>query len=174
MTIILNSEKLYELKSERLISLSKKYQKNSLDYNFYINPNVGIKLYNAKVHEIAKNYVVFSFDKKDYINLFILLKHINEYFIDLYKSSDFHENKTIYDIFVDKQDFFTIRCYLPHVKFKYFIKNYLNDEETYFTLPRKGVILNEILIDIRNLWIKEKDNKVGFNLELKQTKITYK
>lgn len=168
MTIILNSEILLELKNNKGISLAKKYQKNSSNYNFFINPNIGIKLYKAKVSEITINHVVFEYNKKDSINLFTFFKHINEHLLDLYKQSDYYQDKTIYNFFIDKQDTFTIRCYLPHNKFKYFISHYENDILQFYNLPKKGCIYDEVYIDLRNLWIK--DNKVGFNLELKQTK----
>lgn len=168
MTIILSSDVLFQLKKERALKLDKKYQKNSSDYNFYINPKIGIKLYNAKVIEHSINHVVFQYDKKDFINLFILLKHINEDIIDLYKTCDSYELKTIYNLYIDKEDTFTIRCYLPHYKSKYSITHYENNKILPFNLPKKYMVYDEVFIDIRNLWIK--DNKVGFNLELKETK----
>ena len=168
MTIMLNSETLEELKKNKTIILKKKFQKNSLDYNFYINPNIGIKLYNPKVIDVSDNYIVFEYNKKNALNLFILLKNINEYIIDLYKKSDSYELKTLYNLFMDKEDTFTIRCYLPKSKYKYNIYHYENNNQTNFNLPRKGRIYSEVFIDIRNIWIK--NNKVGFNLELKETK----
>ena len=72
MTIFLNMQTLFELKNDRVITLSKKYQKDTPNYNFYINPKVGIKLYGAKVTEVSPNHVVFEYKKKDAINLYIL------------------------------------------------------------------------------------------------------
>ena len=169
MTIILNAENLIELQKERKITLVKKYQKNSDDYNFYINPNIGIKLYSAKVIDISLNHIVFEYNKKDSLNLFILLKLINENLLNLYKQSDSYDSKTIYNLYIDKEDTFTIRCYLPHNKFKYFISHYESNIQKPFNLPKKKGVYDEVYIDIRNLWIK--DNKVGFNLELKQTNL---
>jgi len=168
MTIILNSEIIDELKTNKIINLNKKYQKNSSDYNFFITPNIGFKLYNVKISDISINHIVFEYSKKDYLNLFVFLKKVNEHIIDLYKNSDSYESKTIYNLFVDKQDSFTIRCHLPHNKFKYFITNYENNIEKIFNLPKKYSTIDEVYIDIRNLWIK--NEKVGFNLELKETR----
>jgi hypothetical protein len=168
MTIILNSDILDDLKMNKTIILKKKFQKNSLDYNFYINPNIGIKLYNAKVIDVSQNYIVFEYNKKNALNLFILLKNISEYILNLYKNSDSYELKTLYNLYMDKEDTFTVRCYLPKSKYKYNIYHYENNNQTNFNLPRKGALYNEVLIDIRNIWIK--NNKVGFNLELKETK----
>lgn len=168
MTIILNSETLLNLKNNKTVILNKKYQKNSSDYNFYINPNIGIKLYNAKVSYITNNFIVFEYNKKDSLNLFILLKNINEYLLDIYKKSDSHESKTLYNLFMDKTDTFTIRCHLPKSKFKYLIYSYIDMDLINFNLPKQGLIYDEVFIDIRNLWIK--NNIVGFNLELKETK----
>lgn len=170
MSIVLNSQILLELNKNKSLKLDKKYQKNSSNYNFFINPNISIKLYNSKVVDISNNHIVFEYDKKNYLNLFILLKNINENILNLYKKSDSYEDKTIYNLYIDKEDTFTIRCYLPHFKLKYFINHFENETQKSFNLPRKGCIYDEVIIDIRNLWVK--DNKVGFNLELKNTKFT--
>jgi len=169
MTIILNSDILYELQTNKQLKLTKKFQKNSLNYNFYINPNIAIKLYTAKIIDISLNHITFEYNKKDSLNLFLFLKKVNESILELYKNSDSHENKTIYDMYVNKPESFTIRCYLPHFKSKYFINYFENDIQKQFFLPKKGYIYDELYIDIRNLWIK--DNKVGFNLELKEIKL---
>jgi hypothetical protein len=168
MTIILNSDILNDMKKNDIIKLEKKYQKNSDNYNFYIHPNISIRLYNAKVIDISTNHIVFQYKKIDFLNLMIFLKNLNEHILKLYKESDSYDNKMIYNLYNENEETFTIRCYLPHNKFKYFISHYQEEKSLYFNLPKKGSIFDEIIIDIRNLWIN--NNKVGFNLELKQTK----
>jgi hypothetical protein len=72
---------------------------------------------------------------------------------------------TKYEVFQEQQDTFTIRCYMPHFKNKYHIETYLRGEKIQFNIPRKNVVLESVYVDVRNIW--EKNNKMGYNLEVK-------
>lgn len=147
--IILNSKIIEEIiKNDDLKFLIKK-AKNGY-YNYYIQPNIGLKLYSAKIAWIdpfTKN-MSFKFLKHENINLLKLLKYTNKMINDSFNYSQNNIN-----IFFEKDDCFYIKCYLPIQLFN--------------CRPRINTVLDCIVIDIRNIW--ESPNKnIGINLELKE------
>ena len=173
MTIILTKDVLRHLLITKKLNLLKKHQSDKVSCNYYINPNVSVKIYNPKVLISQDKYMVFEFDKRTSIGLYSLLKMINEELQKLLITENINEETTFYDIFSEiDDDKYTIRCSLPKTRYKYNIKYLYNEEEVSFSLPKKGCIFNEIIIDIRNIW--KKDNKIGYNLELKEIKLEIK
>ena len=63
--ILLNTESLDELK----LSVCRKKQTNGNGNNFFFSPNVGLKLYNAKVLIVTQKYIVFTFEKRTHLSL---------------------------------------------------------------------------------------------------------
>lgn len=164
MTIILNSDILQELIISKTLKIIKKSQKISNNSNYYFTPSIGIKLYNPKIMYSNLKSVVFEFDKYEFLNLLQLLRSINDK-LQYKLKHDYSElfDKEIYNIMSERDDKFTIRCYLPHKNGKYFIKS--NESSFGFKLPKSNCVLDEALIEIRNVWCN--DGKYGFNLELK-------
>lgn len=149
---ILNSEIISDIIKNNEMKFLTKKAKNGY-YNYYILPNIGLKLYNAKITWIDNNVrtknMSFKFIKHENIGLFKLLQYTNKMIND----SFYHSQKDI-SIYFEKDDSFYIKCYLP------------TTEKLFDNKPRINTILDGIVIDIRNIW--ESPNKdLGINLELK-------
>jgi len=168
--IILNSDVINELIKNNNLNFQTKFQKEN-GKNYFFNQTISLCLYNPKVAWIdsTKKNISFSFNKHEHLNLFIMLRYINEKLIQLYNNK-IGVNLSIHSFFYEKDDFFYIKCYLPNIHSKkYLIKSYFNSNEDKFNVPRLGTIYSSVILDIRNIW--EKNNKVGFNLELKEVHI---
>jgi hypothetical protein len=167
MTILLNSEVLNELIVSKTLKIMKKSQKIANNSNYYFIPSIGIKVYKPKIVYSNYKWVVFEFDKYEFYNLLKLLQIINDK-LQYKLKADYSElfDKDIYNIISERDDKFTLRCYLPNKNGKYFIK--CNESNYVFKLPKINCYLDEALIEIRNVWCN--DSKYGFNLELKSIK----
>jgi hypothetical protein len=168
MSIILTSAVIRELCSNGGITIIQKSQKNSGDYNYYITPNLSLKLYGGKVLISDPKYLVLQFDRYTNINLLNLLRNTTSNISEYLKNCINIDTKLIYPMFNEQENTFTIRVYLPHVRYKYSIEtNILSEEKNMqpFTRPRVGMILREARVEIRNLW--QNKGRIGFNLELK-------
>lgn len=168
--IILNSEIVNDLIYSNTLVLQEKFQRNN-GKNYFFIPNIGLKLFNAKVAWIdpSKKNISFSFNKYDNLTLLSMLRYINDKLINIYKNKSATPH-TVSPFFYEKGDLFYIRCYLPNIKGKYHIESYFNETVEKFTIPKLSSIYSIIIIDIRNIW--EDDIKAGFNLELKETLVT--
>lgn len=168
MTIILNSDRLMELVESNSLKILKRSQKVSTDCNYYFTPTMGIKLYKPMVKFIDKKFIVFEFQKSDHLSLLLLLRHINNILLRQLRTK-FSEtfNESIHNLFSEDDLVFTLRCYLPNNKGKYFIK--VEDAETGaalpFILPNTNRYYDNCIVEIRNIW-KRKET-YAFNLELK-------
>lgn len=169
-SFIITSEILKNFEENKSLKLIKKKQKNVNNYNYYLTPNLSIKLYNPKVLFVTNSYIVFEYKKHDILNLFNLLKHANEMIykeLSLFTRLDI---KNVYNLYSIVDESLTIRCSLPQKNKKYLIESidmYTNEKKQ-FNIPKKGICVNEVILDIRNVW--ETDDKIGFNLELKSIK----
>lgn len=154
-----------------------KYSSKNDFNNYFFGPNIAIKLYSPKVTYVDANSISFGFEKtcmvdgqiKDNLNLFLLLKKINETLIGLYsvyKETRGHQMTDqvpcLYNTVGD--NLYYIRCTLPSANGKYFIKT----DNGYFTKPRVGAVYSNVTIDIRNIWEIPRTGKNGFRLELKE------
>jgi hypothetical protein len=169
--IILNNQVINDLIYSKTIALETKYQRKSDNKNYFFSPNIGLKLFNAKISWIdpSKKNISFAFNKYDNLSLLNMLRYINEKLTCVYNNKSIYP-KTISPFFFEKDDLFYIRCYLPNTgKGKYHIQSYFNNELEIFNIPKLSSSYNTIIIDIRNIW--EDDNKAGFNLELKETSL---
>ena len=166
MSIYLTLDNLNDLISSKSLKILKKNQKEN-GTNYYFTPNLVLKLYGAKVIFINPKFLVFQFCKIKNSSLYLLLKSINSILLnELKKTHSEMFNKEIYSFFSDVDDKFTIRCYLPNYKNKYFIQCESSDNSVnYFTLPKHQITYDMITIEIRNVWYK--NEKGGFNIELK-------
>lgn len=155
-----------------------KYTSKNDFNNYFFGPNISIRLYSAKVTYVDANSISFGFEKtvmvdnqiRDNLNLFLLLKKINEKLISIYstyKEARGHPTMThvpsLYNTVND--NLFYIRCTLPSANGRYFIKS---ENDKYFTKPRVGHIYSSVIIDIRNIWEIPRTGKNGFRLELKE------
>jgi hypothetical protein len=167
--IILNSSILNDLINTNTLVLQTKFKKPN-GKNYFFIPNIGIKLFNAKVSWIdpSKKNISFAFNKYENLSLLNMLRYINEKLTIIYNNKSMYP-KNLSPFFFEKDDLFYIRCYLPNTKWKYHIESYFNDNSEEFFIPKLSSIYNIIIIDIRNIW--EDDNKAGFNLELKETSL---
>ena len=167
MSIVLSTNTLQEIIGKGFLSVVRKSQKET-GFNYFLTPNVGIKLLYPKVIESNSNFIVLQFEKKTSLTLLMLLKNIHSQLIQYIETSYMLGASTKYEIFQEQQDTFSIRCYLPHFKTKYHIETYLNEEKIQFNIPKKNVILESVYVDLRNVW--EKNDKLGYNLEVKIVK----
>lgn len=170
MTIILNTEILKQLLDENVLKMIRKQQKNTKYYNYYFNENIGIKLYKCKVLYSNENYIVFEFDKYENLMLLQLLRNIHNMLITrlklMYNISD---DLIIYTPYSETDEKFTIRCNIPHIKNKYIIDCFLEEMKIPFNIPKKGIILDTVVLEFRNIW--ENSNRLAYNIEIK--KIVY-
>lgn len=169
MTILIKSSNdLFELIQTRTLSIIKKSQKAQSAYNYYFNPSIQFEVYNSKVIICNSNYMVFEFDKYKHSSLYKMLQSINQQLYNYLKNSYTFNAETIYNIFSETDNTFTLRCYLPHVGRKYLIQCMFYNQDVPFKLPNPNYIFESITIDIKNIW--ESNNRIGFNLELKVCK----
>jgi hypothetical protein len=168
MTIILNSDVIKQLTHNDVFKILKKNQKVLGNCNYYFTPNMGISVYNPKIKFVDKKFVVLEFIKRDSLSLLLLLRHINDVFLNKLREN-FSEtfDKTIYNLFSEDDLAFTLRCYLPNNNGKYFVQTEDSDTglKIPFKLPRVNTNYNQSMIEIRNVW--KKNETYGFNLELK-------
>jgi len=169
MTIIINSEVLSELINSEQLKVLKKRQQNSDNFNYYFSPSIGLNLWRSKVMIVNPKFIVFEFNKIEHMNLLILLRDIDNKLQRLVKSKNSELfNTSIYKLMSEiDNDKFTIRCYLPNFKGKHLIKCYVDNNEEIFKLPRVNTIIDNCVIEIRNIW--KTNDKSGFNIELKST-----
>jgi hypothetical protein len=173
MTIILTNDILNQLINNQELKVMTKRQPQTNNYNYYLSPNIGFCLYNPKIIVVNPKFLVLQFNKVDNINLLNLLRNASESIYKHVKKSNYIvETTKFYHIESEQENTFSIRCYLPHVRNKYFIKVELNNcygnEESKFWLPPKNSTYDSVILEIRNMWLN--DEKVGFNLELKSIK----
>lgn len=168
--LIISSEILKKFHEDKSLKLIKRKQKNIDNYNYYITPNLSIELFNPKVFIVTHKYIVFEYKKHEVLNLFSLLQSTNNTILNLLKIYTQTELKTTYNLYSIVDDTITIRCSLPQKNNKYLIDNIdmYTFEKRQFYLPKKGININSVIIDIRNIW--ETDDKIGYNLELKSIK----
>lgn len=163
---ILTSEILNNLLDNNEITLLEKYQRNS-GKNYFFTPTISLKLYKPKITWIdpQKKNLSFSFIKHENLSLYTFLKNVNNSLNNLYKNKAYNPVKNIYPFFIEKGNYFYVKCYLPNLNKKYNINSYFNDKEELFSPPLINSVYDSVIVDIRNIW--EKDLNAGFNLELK-------
>ena len=166
--VILNTEITNNLISTDILGIIEKYQKKG-GKNYFFTPTISIKLFKPKVTWIdsTKKNVSFLFKKHENLNLYTMLRNVNNSLTYFYKTKAYNPIDNISPFFYEKGDYFYVKSYLPNINGKYLINSYLNNIEEIFKVPRIGIIYDVIILDIRNIW--EKDNHAGFNLELKET-----
>lgn len=169
MTIILDSKVLSDLIYNNELKILKKKQQKPENSNYYFNPSLALNLWKSKVMFRNPKFIVLEFSKVEHINLLILLRDINIKLQNLLKKQNSElYNKNIYNIMSETDDKFTIRCYLPNYKGKYLVKYFINNTEEVFRLPNINTVIDNCLIEIRNVW--KTGDKCGFNIELKSIK----
>lgn len=154
-------------KNDELNFLKKEQTGYITGINYFILPKLSIKLYKPKVTFINTKSITFEMSKVN-TSLINLLRRCDEMVIDKLNSNMLDtKEKTKYNIFYenDKNDTICIRCYLPCYRSKYLIKYVEENNETTFKLPKLNCILDEVILDIRNIWYN--NDKIGYNLELK-------
>lgn len=171
--IILTSELLNNLLTNNKITLLEKYQKKS-GKNHFFTPTISLKLYKPKITWIdpQKKNLSFSFVKHENLSLYTFLKNVNNSLTTLYKNKAYNPITTISPFFIEKGDYFYVKCYLPNINKKYYINSYFNDKEEVFIPPMLNSVYDYVIVDIKNIW--EKDKNAGFNLELKDCYINTK
>lgn len=179
--IFLSSTVLNDLVYNNQLVIMKKQERSFC--NYYFLPNLSLQLWSPKVTWIdsSKKNLSFAFNKIEHSGLLTLLKHIND---SLFKYISFRHkliHKTVSPLYYEKGEQFYIKCYLPNLKGKYFIKcitktsDYTQDTQFNkekiedFTLPRLNCVYDKVEIDIRNLW--ETNQQSGYCLELKKVHI---
>lgn len=166
---IITHELLNTLERENELKVMKKEQTGSvIGLNYFISPKLSIRLYKPKVVFINSKSITLEMSKIN-TGLTSLLRRCDDLItqkidIDL-------EGKIKYNICYDneKNNTILLRCYLPSYKSKYLIKYMVEGKESIFKLPNSNTCLDEVIIDIRNIWYN--NNKIGYNLELKYVHI---
>ena len=161
-----NIDTLSNLIHTNELKILKKRQKVAENVNYYFNPNLSIEMNDAKVIITNPKYIVLEFDNVKHHGLLTLLRNTSEK-LTMYlrnKDSDLF-NHSIYSIHSELENTFTIRCHLPNYKGKYAIQSSMSGQSTMFNVPRISCIINNAVIEIRNVW--GQGDKYGFNVELK-------
>lgn len=169
---IISHELLNGLEKNDEIKIIKKEQTGSMvGLNYFISPKLSIKLYKPKVIFVNPKTITFEMSKIN-TGLLGLLRRCDQIITDKIKTQDHEDSldldkKIKYGIFYENESNNTIclRCYLPAFKTKYLIKYIEEREEVPFKLPRSNSVIDEVIIDIKNVWVS--GNKIGYNLELK-------
>lgn len=158
-------------KNKELKIIEKEQTGNFVGMNYFITPKISIKLYKPKVLFVNSKNITFEMSKINTGLIGLLKRCDNVIMEDLNKLIDIEENTVKYNIFYenDNSNNIYLRAYLPCYKSKYLIKYLEEGKETHFKLPRVNSILDEVVLDIRNLWFN--NNKIGYNLELKYINI---
>lgn len=166
MVHITSASQFREMIETGQISIMKKRQKIS-GYNYFLSPNIGFKLYGAKVLSSDPNYLVLGFDTAKDASLLSLLKYVDDKIKDYLKTSYIVESTVFHNIYkhLDKEPTFSIRCYLPHLGNRYFTECTSDDKQVGFNIPRKFATIDSAYVEIRNVW--ESNNRLGYNIELK-------
>lgn len=174
MLLITSTDQLTELINLQQIKFVRRNQQGN-GSNYYLSPSLMLNIYKPIVYIVTPTYIVFAFDKFHNLTLFHFMKSISYKLLNYLKSCFYIDNsKKLYDFFsqVEKiagEPLITIRCNLPVIKGKYYIRTIVDGvEDTQFCLPRRNAKLESVLIEIKNIW--EKDDKLGFNVELREIK----
>ena len=170
MVYLLTSESLHQLEQEHKLSVLVKNQK--FGCNYYFAPAIGIRLYDPKVVFSDSKNITFELNKWKTPSLFKMLQNINNVLLDKYKRVSNNIPNNVYNFFNEKDDTILIKSFLPKSKGNYLIKSISDKEEDVFTIPRRGMVYDCIILEIRNIW--EQPTRSGFNLELKFTESTLK
>lgn len=166
---IITHDLLNTFEKNNELNFLKKEQTGSINgLNYFILPKLSIKLYKPKVSFINKKSITFEISRIN-TSIISLLRRCDEMIINKLENDIPNiKNTSKYNIFYENENNNTIciRCYLPCYKTKYLIKYMEEDKEMPFKLPKLNSTLDEVVIDIRNMWYNN-DNKLGYNLELK-------
>jgi hypothetical protein len=168
MSVIVTSDTIRNLCTEGSLTIIKKRQKANACYNYYITPNLTLKLYEGRVVVSDAKFLVLQFDKYTNLSLLQLLRTTTSCITDYLKRCADISTQMMYSLCSEQENTFTVRVYLPNVRqSRYFIETKIvdQDESIPFRRPNVGVVLRETRVEIRNVW--EKDGRTGFNLELK-------
>lgn len=163
---IVTHELLNALERENELNVVKKEQTGAIvGLNYFISPKLSIRLYKPKVLFVNPKSITLEMSKIN-TGLLGLLRRCDTMIMGKIDEQDKQE-KIKYNIFYENENnnTFCLRCYLPAYKSKYLIKYVVEGNESIFKLPNTNCQLDEVIIDIRNVWIS--NNKIGYNLELK-------
>lgn len=154
-------------KNDELKIIKKDQTGNFVGVNYFITPKISIKLYKPKVVFVNSKTVTFEMSKIN-TGLVNLLRRCDALILDKINNLTQAEDGLIkYNIFYENENNNNIylRVYLPSYKNKYLIKYIEENKETFFKLPKLNSTIDEVIIDIKNVWYNNK--KMGYNLELK-------
>ena len=141
--IILTTSILNDMLNNHKLKILKKPQKIENNFNYFFSPKIGFNIYRPDKIYFNEKYITIRIDKKNNIDLHILLNNIHQ------KIKNYTNIENLYNIFVDKDDYYTIRCILPKKnKFDF------------------NIDLNTITVEIKNIW--QLKDKSGYNLEIKK------
>lgn len=170
-TNIITHELLNLLEKNNEINVIKKEQTGSIiGLNYFVSPKLSIKLYKPKVIFVNPKTITFEMSKIN-TGLLGLLRRCDTIITDKIKNDTDIDEKIKYGIFYENEtnNTFCLRCYLPCYKSKYLIKYIEEKQEMHFKLPRLHSTIDEVVIDIKNVWLN--GNKIGYNLEVKIIKV---
>lgn len=163
--ILVNSEIAHKMASDGTLQvLRKEQQKGSLNYNYFIKPALGIKLYNPKVFISTQTYVVFQFDRHHNLPLLLMCRSIDKTIQHvIHRNFNTHiPEANRHSFFSEQQDTFTIRCNVP--KTKAGVHCEWEGGIIPFKYPRVGTTYEEATIQLKNVW--ESSGRLGYNVEL--------
>lgn len=169
--ILLNSQVLNDLIATNMLTFQTKFKRGD-GKNYFLIPNVGIKLYNAKVSWIdpSKKNLSFCFNRYENLSLLTMLQYIDSRIVATLKDKT-SMAKNVAPFYFVKGDYFYIRCYMPNTQRTgtYNITSYFNNNLEPFDVPRILSVYSAVIIDIRNIW--EDNDRAGYNLELKEVSL---
>jgi len=165
--IIVTGNTLKNLTENGGLKIARRRQKKEGDnYNYFVSPKLMLEFHNGIVSYAAPTYIVIQYQKVTHIGLLSFLRYVSECFKRLVKPYVVNE-KTIYNLYLEKEDTFSVRCHLPRNGKGYTFKvvDSCTKKEIEYTVPNKNVTIDYALVDIKNLW--ESSEKIGFNLEVR-------
>lgn len=164
--IILDSQVIISLRENDPLHFLVKKAKNNY-YNYFILPNIGLKLYSARVAWIdafGKN-LTLSFLKSEFSSLLYLLDNANKLVNDAFQSRTGTLSNT--SLYYTKGDIFYIKCFIPPNVI--IVQGTPNEK---FNRPPVGCIFRSVVVDVRNIW-ESPEKQIGINIELKEVEYDF-
>jgi hypothetical protein len=165
MPLITSSDSLKNLIESGRLSIVRKPQKAIGSFNYFFTPTLSLTLYNPKVMLSNNKFIVLEFDRYRQLSLFTMLKSVHNQLTCYLKRSYVVDCDNCYGIASENESTFTVRCSLPQSGGRYRIQCETNGVESKFQVPRSGLSLEKVNVEIRNVWYS--DSRLGYNLEVK-------
>jgi hypothetical protein len=172
-SLILSSTNiLYEKIKNDELDIIRRNQKTKDDYNYYFNPSLYFKLYNARVKYVTNTYIILEFDYAKNINLLSFLGTCSSLLQEFVVKKFPDDYSSFYKMHVEdlKKYKFSVRASFKKIGSKFATVFREEHTEVPFRLPKINSQIDYCEINIKNLW--KNSGRLGYNLELVELNLT--